>query len=315
MRTELQRSYLANWRVGAADGLAEIGGSAYKYGSKVARPNSRRRNAASVLRRRTNPHTRVNNPRKGYVVQVGNSVAWVGRLATEAQKAMKKLLAAGHKAVKGFEAKLPAGFKRGWRKQFRRVSNPSRSSNPIKKYMVFNGRGRGEHSYHATLRAALSKAEAVAQKQGEASIHRWDGNRFVGYKQIERGYKANPSFGKGKLGTGSRFRKCVSTMKRRGVRSPGGLCTSIGRRKYGAKRMAGMARKGRRRSNPGVLDYREGYVVYATTGFNNIAWVGNTVASARKAVSRLKKRGYSSASAHKARLEKSIKNGWRAAYR
>lgn len=55
----------------------------------------------------------------------------------------------------------------------------------------------------------------------------------------------------------TRFSKCVKAVsKRPGVTSPRGLCAAIGRKKYGAKKFAAMAKKekhknpGRKRKNP-----------------------------------------------------------------
>lgn len=49
----------------------------------------------------------------------------------------------------------------------------------------------------------------------------------------------------------SRFQKCTASVgKRKGVRSPGGVCATIGRRKYGKKRFQAMAAAGRRKHNP-----------------------------------------------------------------
>lgn len=53
---------------------------------------------------------------------------------------------------------------------------------------------------------------------------------------------------KAKLGSGGRFRALKSKLSRRkGVRNPGALAAYIGRKKYGAKRMASMSAKGRKR--------------------------------------------------------------------
>ena len=52
---------------------------------------------------------------------------------------------------------------------------------------------------------------------------------------------------KAKLGTGARFRSLKRKLTRRGVRSPGALAAYIGRKKYGARRMAKLAARGRRR--------------------------------------------------------------------
>lgn len=51
-----------------------------------------------------------------------------------------------------------------------------------------------------------------------------------------------------KLGGGGRFAKLKGELGRKGIRNPGALAASIGRKKYGAKRMGQMAAKGRSRS-------------------------------------------------------------------
>lgn len=50
-----------------------------------------------------------------------------------------------------------------------------------------------------------------------------------------------------KLGTGKRFKALKGKLKKRGARNPGALAAYIGRRKYGKKRMAKMAARGRAR--------------------------------------------------------------------
>jgi hypothetical protein len=51
-----------------------------------------------------------------------------------------------------------------------------------------------------------------------------------------------------KLGTGERFEKLEHQLSgRKGVKKPGALAAFIGRKKYGAKRMAKMAAHGRER--------------------------------------------------------------------
>lgn len=52
---------------------------------------------------------------------------------------------------------------------------------------------------------------------------------------------------KPKLGSGKRFASLKRSLSRKGVKSPGGLAASIGRKKFGAKRMAKLAARGRRR--------------------------------------------------------------------
>lgn len=52
---------------------------------------------------------------------------------------------------------------------------------------------------------------------------------------------------KPKLGSGKRFASLKRSLSRKGVKNPGGLAASIGRKKFGAKRMAKLAARGRRR--------------------------------------------------------------------
>tara|TARA_R110002060_G_scaffold36230_2_gene47178 strand:- start:292 stop:2343 length:2052 start_codon:yes stop_codon:yes gene_type:complete len=69
------------------------------------------------------------------------------------------------------------------------------------------------------------------------------------------GNPTNPAFSKAPLGEGGRFAACVAKVSRQpGVYDPEGLCASIGRKKYGAKKMAAMAKAGRR--NP-AMTYRD----------------------------------------------------------
>ena len=52
---------------------------------------------------------------------------------------------------------------------------------------------------------------------------------------------------KPKLGSGKRFAACVKRVKKKGAYYPEGLCAVIGRKKYGKKRMAEWAKKGKKR--------------------------------------------------------------------
>ncbi len=49
-----------------------------------------------------------------------------------------------------------------------------------------------------------------------------------------------------KLGGGGRFQKLKNKLAKRGYSDPAALAASIGRKKYGAKKMASMAAKGRK---------------------------------------------------------------------
>jgi hypothetical protein len=53
---------------------------------------------------------------------------------------------------------------------------------------------------------------------------------------------------KAKLGSGARFRKLKGQLaKQKGVRDPGAVAASIGRKKYGKKKMAKLSAQGRKR--------------------------------------------------------------------
>lgn len=52
---------------------------------------------------------------------------------------------------------------------------------------------------------------------------------------------------KTKPGTGKRFKAMTETLEKKGAKDPKALAAWIGRRKYGPKKMAGMATKGRKK--------------------------------------------------------------------
>lgn len=52
---------------------------------------------------------------------------------------------------------------------------------------------------------------------------------------------------KAKLGSGVRFKKLANKMAREGVKDPDAVAASIGRKKYGNKKMTEMAEKGKAR--------------------------------------------------------------------
>ncbi len=53
---------------------------------------------------------------------------------------------------------------------------------------------------------------------------------------------------KPKLGSGKRFAALKTKLARRGVNNPGAVAASIGRAKYGAKKMTKMAVSGKKRA-------------------------------------------------------------------
>lgn len=52
---------------------------------------------------------------------------------------------------------------------------------------------------------------------------------------------------KPKLGSGTRFKNLEAKLQKKGVEDPEALAASIGRKKYGAKKMASLSAKGRKK--------------------------------------------------------------------
>lgn len=61
-----------------------------------------------------------------------------------------------------------------------------------------------------------------------------------------KGGKSEPS-SSAKAGSGGRFKALESKLADKGVKDPGALAASIGRAKFGSKKMAQMAAKGRKK--------------------------------------------------------------------
>lgn len=59
--------------------------------------------------------------------------------------------------------------------------------------------------------------------------------------------KSKKKMKKAKLGTGKRFAALKSKLAAKGAANPGGLAAWIGRKKYGTKKMASWAAKGRKK--------------------------------------------------------------------
>lgn len=53
---------------------------------------------------------------------------------------------------------------------------------------------------------------------------------------------------KGKLGSGSRFKAVEAAARKSGASNPAAVAAAVGRKKYGAERMAKMSAAGRRKS-------------------------------------------------------------------
>ena len=63
----------------------------------------------------------------------------------------------------------------------------------------------------------------------------------------DRQIMKSPKKRKPKLGSGARFKALTTQLKKRGAKNPKALAAHIGRNKYGKKRMAKMAAKGRKK--------------------------------------------------------------------
>ena len=68
-------------------------------------------------------------------------------------------------------------------------------------------------------------------------------NRSSAGQQIMK----SPKKRKPKLGSGARFKSLTTQLKKRGAKNPKALAAFKGRKKYGKKKMAAMAQKGRKR--------------------------------------------------------------------
>ena len=73
-------------------------------------------------------------------------------------------------------------------------------------------------------------------------------NRSSARQQIMKAPKKKRK-SKTKLGSGARFKKLTSKLKKRGAKDPKALAAWIGRKKYGKEKMASMARRGRKRKS------------------------------------------------------------------
>ena len=71
-------------------------------------------------------------------------------------------------------------------------------------------------------------------------------NRSSARQQIMKAPKKKRK-SKPKLGSGARFKALTSKLKKGGAKNPKALAAFIGRKKYGKKKMASMAKKGRKR--------------------------------------------------------------------
>jgi hypothetical protein len=52
---------------------------------------------------------------------------------------------------------------------------------------------------------------------------------------------------KAKLGSGARFKALEGKLAKKGISDPGALAASIGRKKYGSKKMAKLSAKGKKK--------------------------------------------------------------------
>lgn len=92
-----------------------------------------------------------------------------------------------------------------------------------------------------------SRAAATSPDKGEHESAAHERNRRdPGEDSLEKSVAAKITRRKPPLGTGARFQNLKESLGRQGVRDPGALAASIGRKKYGPDRFAQLAAKGRK---------------------------------------------------------------------
>ena len=194
---------------------------------------------------------------------------------------------------------------------------------------------KSDVSQHRSLEAARKAAKGLRDRTGFATIivNSSTGKERAIYKgPNSRGalrLKANPSHFRGKLGTGTRFDNCVrkvskTVKKRKGQtrkQSAEAICASIGRKKYGKRKMTRMAVKGRRKSNPArrkrvaARKTTEGRRCYGVYCGQNLAYAGKLKRQADSAFRRLDARGRRNLNIYELKLPTGAKLGWRKAYK
>lgn len=87
-----------------------------------------------------------------------------------------------------------------------------------------------------------ARAKPIPESKESPAMKRAEGETTKGRKMAA---KPNP---KAKLGSGGRFAAVMKSAKTGGAKNPAAVAASVGRAKYGAKKMGAMAAKGRARS-------------------------------------------------------------------
>ena len=89
---------------------------------------------------------------------------------------------------------------------------------------------------------AIKTARKITRKaKGKRAVKRTEAVLRKAMKNYKRVKKTS------KLGSGKRFSAMTKALKARGAKNPGALAAYIGKKRYGAKRMAKMAAAGRKR--------------------------------------------------------------------
>lgn len=70
----------------------------------------------------------------------------------------------------------------------------------------------------------------------------------LGQAELVAGHNTTSKHPQGKLGSGERFKAVEASARASGADNPAAVAAAVGRKKYGAKKMAAMAAAGRRRS-------------------------------------------------------------------
>lgn len=156
----------------------------WEHGAKLKKSKRNPARKLSKSNRKGTVHRR-----DRYVVEVGGVPAWVGRLKSDADRAWRKLDAAGHKSVNIIKAKVTKVIKDGWRKAYKSAARKvGASKNPAGGVSYF-AKAANEKSVYSlggvALNRAIADATALAKrKDADVTLYRakWKADGSVGRK-------------------------------------------------------------------------------------------------------------------------------------
>lgn len=95
---------------------------------------------------------------------------------------------------------------------------------------------------HSRMGGIKRKGRKMEPEKGETMKHEKGESKAFEAKEKDRKYRGKSM----KLGGGGRFQKLKGQLASKGAKNPGALAAYIGRKKYGAKKMASMSAKAKR---------------------------------------------------------------------